>query len=353
METKLIKKLVETKSLSGDKGNCFKALKIIEIEIKRNNIPVFIKFNNSVPFLIAGEVDRASTLFLSHTDVVPARNEQFILKRKGNKLFGRGVLDMKGPMVACLDAFVKLWNLGKRDSLFAVTCDEEVGGFNGANFLAKKFFDKIEMAVVADGGSGENLIIIQKAPFHIKLTAEGKSAHASRPWEGKNAAENLLRCSNEIIKEFEGKTNESTTAVLTQFHSGEATNVVPNKAEAIIDMRIKQESEVAGLIKIIETATKKHGCEWEKIDEPLFFEVKKDNFFIERWRKIAREISGKEVELEIECAASDARFLWQELKIPVIVTSAIGGGAHGATEWVDINSLRRLSETIVKFINSL
>ena len=348
----LLKKIVETSSLSGETNQCLRALKLIEVEIKMKNIPVLIDFNEGVPFLIAGNPDKASILFLSHIDVVPAKIDSFKLKIKDNKFLGRGVLDMKGPLVACLEAFIKLWKGGRENIIFVVTSDEEIGGFKGSEFLVKNLFNKIEVAIIPDS-SGEDVVLIQKAPFHIKVIAKGKSAHGSKPWEGINAAENLLKCCTEIVKKVKGNTHQSTTATICQFHSGKATNIVPDKAEAVIDIRIKQESEVKTIIKNIYNSSKKFGCEWEKIDEPLFFEAEKDNFFIKKWQEIFKKITGEKISLKVECGASDARFLWKELRIPVIVTSVKGGGAHSNHEWADIDSLNKLSETIVKFVNSL
>jgi len=348
----LLKRIVGIQSLSSESNQCFKALKLIEVEIKNKNIPIIIDFNEGIPFLIAGNLDIASILFLNHIDIVPAKTNQFKLVQKENILFGRGVLDMKGPLTAALGAFLKLWKSGNRNVVFAVSSDEEIGGFKGAAFLAKNVFKNIKLVIIPDGG-GENLVLIQKAPFHIKICAKGKSAHGSRPWEGKNAAENLLKCCFQIIKNINSVSHDQTTAIISQFHSGEATNMVPDKAEAIIDIRIKKEPEIKKLINKIEVVTQNCHCDWEKIDEPLFFEIKENNIFVKKWAKAFREIHSKEVKLIIESGASDARFLWKELKIPIIVTSAIGGGAHSNKEWADLDSLNKLSETIVEFINSL
>lgn len=352
MEKNIIKKIIKIKSISGDKFNCLKALIVIEKEIKSHNIPCFIKKHNDFPFLVAGNLKYGSILLLSHIDIVSAKDEQFKLKQQGDKLFGRGVLDMKGPLLASLDSFFELWEKDNKESIFVVTSDEEIGGFNGAEFLTKSFFENIKLAVVPDS-TGNDLVIIQKAPFHINLFSKGKSAHGSKPWEGINAAENLLKCCNNIINTTNKKTPTSTTAVLTQFHSGKTTNMIPDKAEAVIDIRIKQQSEVDNLIAKIENITKNFQCNWKKIDEPLFFEIKKNNFFIKKWKIAFKKITNKNLKTNIEFGASDARFLWQKLKIPIIITSAIGGGVHSNKEWVSVNSLNQLSATIIEFILSI
>ncbi len=344
----LLKKIIKIPSLSKSHNQCLLALKVIKKEIDNHQIPCFVKFNNNVPFLIAGDLKKARVLFLSHIDVVPANTEQFNLKRKGNKIFGRGVLDMKGPLVATLGPFIKLWQTGQKQFLFAVTSDEEVGGFNGTALLTKTLFKNIKAAIVPDG-TGDDLIIIQKAPFHIKIQSTGKSAHGSKPWKGINAAENLSKCCTQIIGNLNQNSLESTTATLTQFHSGHTTNTVPAKAIAIIDIRIKKQSEVTDLIKKLDLITQKWKCSWKKIDEPLFFKTPKNSPFLKIWIAVFKKITTKKPLLKTESGASDARFLWEDLKIPVIITSVIGGRAHSKHEWANIDSLTRLSKIIFEF----
>ncbi len=354
----LLKKIISIPSLSQDHKQCLLSLTIIKKEIESHNIPCSIGNNNDFPFLIAGDIDLANILFLSHTDIVPGDVGQFKITVKENQLFGRGVLDMKGPLIASLDSFLRLWGEGRKQFLFAITSDEEIGGFNGSKTLTKTLFRNIKQAIIPDS-TGDSLILIQKAPFHIKIDCIGKSCHGSKPWEGVNAADNLLECCKSIVKAVNRNSPNLTSACISQFHSGDATNKVPDNGTATLDIRIKEESEVSNLIKIINASAKKYGCSWEKIDEPMFFETKIDEPFVQRWINTFEKVVGKKLETKVECGASDARFLWHELRIPIIVTSAIGGGAHSNNEWVDIISLNLLSEIIFKFglsvteINSL
>jgi len=344
----LLKKLVSIRSLSEDHEQCLLALEVIKKKLNSHKVPYFIDFNNDFPFLVAGDKKMANTLFLCHIDIVPGIDRQFKVKIKKNKIYGRGVLDMKGPLVAALDSFLQLWKMGQKKFLLAVTSDEEIGGFNGTSFLSKTLFKGIKRAIIPDS-DGEALVIIQKAPFHIKLVSKGKSCHGSKPWEGINAAYKLLGCCNEIIKMINRDSIDLTSACLSQFHSGDAINKIPDNAMATIDIRIREEQEVGEIIKIIDKNSFDWGCEWKKIDEPIFFESKVNNFFIKKWMMAFEAVNGKKIITKIESGASDARFLWNDLKIPIIVTSATGSGSHSNNEWVDYESLNRLSKTIIYF----
>lgn len=348
----LLKEIINIQSLSTDKKQCLLALEIIKKVIDSNQIPCSIGNINNFPFLIAGDRITADILFLNHIDVVPGIGGQFRIKTNKNILFGRGVLDMKGPMVASLSSFLRLWKTGRRQFLFVVTSDEEIGGFNGSGFLTKTLLKNIKRAIIPDSTS-DGLVLIQKAPFHITINCTGKSCHGSTPWEGINAADKLLGCCSEIVGKINKNSPEFTSACLSQFHSGDVTNKVPDNAMTTLDIRIREEKEVPEIISIIENCTNKWMCSWEKIDEPLFFKVNINNPFVKKWMIAFEKVNGKISTTKVECGASDARFLWHDLRIPVIVTSAVGGGAHSDNEWVNFDSLRLLSETIFEFGTSL
>lgn len=342
----LLKKIVKIRSLSTDNIQCFRALETVREEISKHHIPCMINNINDFPFLVAGNLETADTLILCHIDVVAGSNELFELRAVRDKLFGRGVLDMKGPMVAALVSFLQLWKLGHKKFLFVITSDEEIGGFSGANILTKTILKNIKRAIVPDG-TGEDLVIAQKAPFHIKLNAFGKSSHGSKPWEGINAADKLLNCCHEIIMKINCDSTELTSACLSQFHSGDSTNKVPDHAMATIDIRIRDAQEVDQIISIIKKRTANWRCSWEKIDDPIFFKANIDNEFIQKWIASFKKIHRKNPTVKIESGASDARFLWNDLNIPIVVTSVIGQGAHSDHEWVNIDSLNQLSKTII------
>lgn len=352
LDEKLLNEIIGIRSISSDHKACLRALKTIDKKIKVSRIPSFISRNRGVPFLIAGNLQKAEILFLTHMDVVPAKLSLFQLKNNGNKLIARGVLDMKGPLLVSLAVFINLWQTDDKRFLFVTTTDEEIGGFKGAKLLTQKF-KNIKLAIVPDSSSGEKIVICQKAPFHIKIFKnDGVSAHGSKPWEGVNSCEKISQCCLKIVKIINKNNSLKTSAAITQIHSGEATNVIPDKGVATIDVRIKRKREVKQTIKLVNLITKKNDCSWEPIDEPLFFEISKKDRFIQEWANIFRKIAGRSPEFTIESGASDARFLHQK-GIPAIITSAKGGNVHGNNEWADKKSLIQFGEILLEFCQSL
>ena len=80
-----------------------------------------------------------------HYDVVPAtsrwKTPPYKLVRKGDKLFGRGVADMKGSLASVIFAVEAMKKAGIRPGCnleLSFTCDEETGGEAGLGYLVKK-----------------------------------------------------------------------------------------------------------------------------------------------------------------------------------------------------------------------
>jgi succinyl-diaminopimelate desuccinylase len=146
---------------------------------------------SSHPSLVALTKNKNPKVFLAaHFDVVPASPKLFNLKIKGGRAFGRGVYDMKFAIVCYLKLIEELKNdLKKMDFGIMITSDEEIGGFFGTKKLIEKGF-KSKVVFLPDGGSNWKIEKKAKGAWHLKLEFFGKSAHGSRPWQGKGRMKN-------------------------------------------------------------------------------------------------------------------------------------------------------------------
>lgn len=168
-----------------------------------------------------------------HLDVVPADDDKFFLKEEDDKLFGRGVYDMKAEVVASLYA-IKSFIKSKKNLKIAVvlTSDEEIDGA-GTKYLLNEINYKSKFAIVPDGGSIDKICNQQKGFWQFSLSVFGKNAHASNPWEGVNAIEKSMSLIQVIKDKFSDPDKVSewqTSVVVTKIESGEALNQVPSEA---------------------------------------------------------------------------------------------------------------------------
>ena len=142
--------------------------------------------------------------FLAHQDVVPAGNEDeweippFSGEIKDGYVYGRGAQDMKGQMIALLEAMEYLLNTGftpERDIYFIFGHDEEPNTVDGAPEAVKLLQQRgIELEFVIDeGGSildgsiiGVDKIIgligtCEKGYVDVNLSCTKNGGHSSNP----------------------------------------------------------------------------------------------------------------------------------------------------------------------------
>lgn len=129
-----------------------------------------------------------------HTDVVPVegqiwRTDPFTLTRDGDRLYGRGSVDMKG-FLACVLASVPTFKAANltRPIHIAFSFDEEIGGYGMPVLLDWLAGHAPRPDVVIVGEPTEMKIITgHKGGYEMRAEVTGVAAHSSNPAEGVNA----------------------------------------------------------------------------------------------------------------------------------------------------------------------
>lgn len=148
------------------------------------------------------DLDAPALLVHAHTDVVPAEPEQwstdpFAGVVSDGYVRGRGAHDMKDMCAMTLATLLEWGRSGcrpRRDIVVAFVADEEVRGEYGAEWLVDahpELFAGVAAAIGESGGvfrpigdTGVRLYPVataERGTMHLRLTATGRSGHASRP----------------------------------------------------------------------------------------------------------------------------------------------------------------------------
>jgi acetylornithine deacetylase/succinyl-diaminopimelate desuccinylase-like protein len=165
---------------------------------------------------IAGPVDRAPLVLVSHSDVVPVEpdvwtHDPFGAEVHDGQLWGRGTLDMKSIAVAHVEAAAALASSDvapAREVVVVVVPDEEAGGAEGAGWLLDTHPDRAGFRegapppeALGEGGFGLAgvvprpilpIVVGEKAPVGVTAYATGEAGHGSLP-PGDQAIRNLVR----------------------------------------------------------------------------------------------------------------------------------------------------------------
>jgi glutamate carboxypeptidase len=184
-------------------------------------------------------------LILGHFDTVWEQGK-LSYRVEGNKGYGPGIFDMKGGIIQAFWALITLQQLGIRLSkkvVFLLTTDEEIGS-NTSRRLIEQEAQKSKVVLVIEpsvGLTGE-LKTARKGIGMYYLKVKGLSSHAGNHHEsGINAIEELA---HQIIR-LQQLTNYTlgTTLNVGCVKGGSRGNIVPDYAEAEIDLRFSSQIE--------------------------------------------------------------------------------------------------------------
>ncbi len=326
-DKKLLSELLKKRTSKENRKARSDAVGILAAYAKKNNLP-YSRGSDPEPWILIGKgLWNPKYGALCHVDTVGSYFPARIIK---DKLFCRGALDMKGPLVASLSAME-----GKDNVSVLVTSDEETGGRTAAA-LSRRFRPSASL-VVPDGGADFRVTIEEKGVLHFKTTTKGKAAHGSRPWLGHNAIDAAFEKSKELREVLSVDNGEGwhNTLVLSRISAGSGTNVVPDLCETYYDFRYITHDSGYWKRMISDTCGKA-----EFIAEGERTSIPEDDPELLRFRSIVKKVTGRS-EVCKATGASDARH-FKRIKSKII-TYPKGGGAHGAEEWVSILSLEKLT----------
>jgi acetylornithine deacetylase len=173
---------------------------------------------------------------------------------RDGKLWGRGASDTKGPMAAMLwalhDHRERLTDLPVAVD-FVAFMGEESGQWGSKDFV-KKYAADYQFALVAEPTSMQ-VVHVTKGSLWATLRATGKAAHSSLPERGENAILKLTRSLDQLDHHLGGALATFTHPVLGRstmnvglIRGGARPNIVPDLAEAEIDIRITPALAAAG-----------------------------------------------------------------------------------------------------------
>jgi len=192
---------------------------------------------------------RPRVLFGPHLDTVGVGGmtiDPFAAEIRDGRMWGRGTSDTKGPMAAML------WALHEnRDQLanaavafdFVAFMGEESGQWGSKDF-AKRHGKNYQFALVGEPTSMQ-VVHVTKGSLWATLRSTGKAAHSSQPERGENAIMKLARALDRLDAELVPHLATFTHPVLGRstmnvgvIRGGSRPNIVPDLAEAEIDIRI-------------------------------------------------------------------------------------------------------------------
>jgi succinyl-diaminopimelate desuccinylase len=349
--TELLAKLVAMPTVSADLVAACKCADFAEAYLTERGMHVARLESNGFPGLVATSqpTKQPKVLLQAHLDVVPGRADLFDLQERAGRLVGRGTFDMKFAGAVFLQVVDALRDdLTDYDFGVMLSFDEEIGGKDGVRFLLEQGY-RSEVCILPDGGQDWQLETGHKGAWLAKLTAKGRAAHGSRPWEGDNAIHRLIDALHEIKQLFKDQDIDTDSFSVNMVSGGDTVNKVADWAEASIDIRFLSNAGCDKLQTKVGHLAKNHGVTVETLFCIKICEIDLKHPLVRSFIEIAEQVHGRPLGRARSLGTSDAHW-FADLDIPTILIRPEGGEPHSNDEWISQEGLEKYYRVIKTYI---
>jgi glutamate carboxypeptidase len=305
------------------------------------------EYGDSLAFTLQGE-DAANIAILTHMDTVfptsTAAQRSFHIE--GSRAYGPGVCDMKAGIISAIHAVETLRDVGFSSFgrlVLVCTSDEEVGAPSSRAFIEATAAGAEAVFVLEAGRENGDIVGQRKGGGVYRLTVQGRSAHAGvEPQKGRSAILTLARQTVALhaLTDF----SRGTTVNVGQITGGTRPNVVPDHAEALVDIRVNTLADAEQLLASADAALAAAALEgttytWAPIHFRPPWELNSGTANLtERAQSIAASL-GFSVRAAATGGTSDGNFT-AALGIPTLDgLGPVGGLDHSPLEYVEIESI--------------
>jgi len=287
-----------------------------------------------------------------HLDVVPGQPRQFVPRRYGARLYGRGAYDMKAALGAMMLALADLSRGGHvTPRVDLVVVPDEERAEPGANCTEMLVDDGLRADFVVCGEPTELQVGVQaKGVLMLRADVPGRAAHGATPWLGENAIQKAVRLYEQLeTLPFARESSElfdRPSLNLGRIAGGDAINKVPDACRADIDVRYLPEQRPDEILREIRGVDPAASLEVLLERPPAY--VSPRHPMVERLLAAACRHHDTAAAIGRDGASDAVAFLG--VGVPAVEFGPRGGGHHGPEEFVEIESLRRYRRILVDFV---
>ena len=292
--------------------------------------------------------------YAGHLDVVPPgagwTSDPFAPDIRGDLLYGRGAVDMKGSIAAFVAALSDLADDLPGTISLIITGDEEGPAVHGTLALMDRMATRglrPDFCLVGEPTStqrlGDVVKIGRRGSVNMWISVQGAQGHVAYPHLADNPISRLVRILAAIeAEELDQGTDwfQPSNIEITDLEVGNpAHNVIPGQATARISIRFNDQHSGASLIERIKTLAAVEGGTVEaRISGESF--LTQPGPLSDLVTAMILDVTGVEAELSTTGGTSDARFLSR--LCPVVEFGLNNATMHKLDEAVAVQDLRDL-----------
>jgi glutamate carboxypeptidase len=288
---------------------------------------------------------KGRVLLVAHMDTVfadgTAAKRPFRID--GKRAYGPGIMDDKGGIVIAVNAARLLAGADFGKLTILLNTNEETGSA-GTRTLIERLAREHDVAFnLEPGRAADGLVVARKGSGEIELDVTGKASHAGvAPKQGVNAA---LEAAHQVVQLSRlGDDAKETTVSWTVVQGGDRTNVIPDHARALADVRATTPEEFDRVERDLHRIAARQLVPDAKVsavlkrDFPPMPASPVTNGLARRATAIYAEI-GRKLTLESSGGAADASLLFAAGLPTIDGLGIVGGGIHTADEYAEVDSI--------------
>ena len=302
--------------------------------------------------------------FNGHTDVVPVGDDAawsvppFGAVERDGFLWGRGATDMKSGVAAFAAAAIDLVAETPPDGavVLTITGDEEGDAIDGTRAILgwmKEAGERMDACLVGEPTCpermGEMIKIGRRGSLSAWITLIGVQGHVAYPHRARNPVPAMARLIDRLSShELDSGTahfDPSTLAAVTIDTGNPATNVIPARCSATVNIRFNDAHDGTGLTRWLQAELDRVAEEFGLAGE-MQVKVSGESFLTPPGplsdlvaRAVEAETGVKPV-LSTSGGTSDARFVKDHC--PVVEFGLVGQSMHQVDERVEIAQIHQL-----------
>jgi succinyl-diaminopimelate desuccinylase len=308
--------------------------------------------------------------FAGHTDVVPVgdaaawRQQPFDAQVVDDVLYGRGAVDMKGAIAAFVAACAETDAAAKGSLSLLITGDEEGDADDGTVRMIAALQaegERIDHCVLGEPSSaatlGDQMKIGRRGSLNAWITVEGQQGHVAYPHLAANPLPPLIRLldrlQSRVLDTGYPRFQASNLEVTTIDVGNTATNVIPARAVARLNIRFNPAHDGAGLIEWLTAECAAEDAAFSgsvalrtRLTGNAFITEPGD--FVAVCAGAVEDVLGRKPELSTTGGISDARFI--RSLCPVVELGLVNATMHAVDERAPVAEIHQLTAVYRRLI---
>jgi glutamate carboxypeptidase len=292
---------------------------------------------------------KARILIIAHIDTVfgPGTAAARPFHADSKRAYGPGVGDEKAGVVNACTTLKILHDLKFKNyaSITLLLDDSEERGSPGSTQLIRTLARQNDVEFnMEPGDPPDALTVWRKGSANIRIQVMGRAAHAGMaPQDGRNAAVELMHQLT-VTEGLFPHAGSGVTVNLTVMQAGERSNIIPDRAEATLNVRYRKTEDFDAVLAAIQAGARTTTVPDTSVivsttaAYPPLTENPQIDALAARARAVYAEI-GRTVELSGNGGASESALAMAEGTPALDGLGFVGGDFHTDHEWIDLDSV--------------